>query len=118
MDRRKGVAAAAVVIGEVPTFSSVMPDKVQAVKVLEESAELFAAWQNWYANPDSYEVKAFMDEAADVIQAACNLVQAVYNVDQQRDVDAINFQSQVFLCKQRNKRRGRVYQNEDTSCRL
>ena len=35
----------AVEIGTVQTFPDVKPDKAQALKVLEEAAEVFGAWQ-------------------------------------------------------------------------
>ena len=40
--------AVSVVIGEVQTFKSYTnADKAQALKVLEEAAEVFGAWQLW-----------------------------------------------------------------------
>lgn len=37
----------AVKLGTVQTFADVRPDKAQALKVLEEAAEVFGAWQQW-----------------------------------------------------------------------
>ena len=34
-------------IGSVRTFPDVRPDKAQALKVVEEAAEVYAAWQDW-----------------------------------------------------------------------
>lgn len=88
-------------IGEVATFPGVQPDKAQAVKILEESAEIFAAWQSWH---DSFETIAAMrkswllDECADVIQAVSNLIAAL-GVD--------DFTPYMESCKQRNQERGR-----------
>lgn len=40
-------APRAVHVGSVATFESVKPDKAQALKVLEEASEAYAAWQDW-----------------------------------------------------------------------
>ncbi len=34
-------------LGTVQTFAKVEPDKAQALKVLEEAAEVFGEWQQW-----------------------------------------------------------------------
>lgn len=82
-------------IGEVATFPAVKPDKVQALKVLEEAAEVFGAWQAGYdhdhPNPSRWPI---LDECADVIQAACNLV-AAYGVT--------DFAPYMDMCRRRNE---------------
>lgn len=93
----------------VETFQMPCTDKEQAVKVLEEAAEAFGAWQraqdksaelvmNIYgiSMRDCY-LHDLADELADVIQASCNLA-ARYGLDM---TDA------MARCHLRNKERGR-----------
>lgn len=86
-------------IGEVATFPDAKADKSQALKVLEEAAEVFGAWQAGYdhdhPNPSRWPI---LDECADVIQAACNLV-AAYGVT--------DFAPYMDMCRRRNEERGR-----------
>lgn len=84
-------AGGSVNIGEVATFPGVKPDKAQALKVLEEAAEVFGAWQAF----DDYEL---LYECADVIQATCNLV-AAFGVS--------DFAPYMEECRIRNEERGR-----------
>ena len=84
-------AGRSVNIGEVATFHGVKPDKAQALKVLEEAAEVFGAWQAF----DDYEL---FYECADVIQATCNLVVACGVSD---------FAPYMEECRIRNEERGR-----------
>ena len=64
-------------LGTVQTLPDVKPDKAQALKVLEEAAEVFGAWQRWDAMEGG--IAALKDECVDVIQATCNLL-AAYGV--------------------------------------
>jgi hypothetical protein len=94
----------AVEIGTVQTFADVKPDKAQALKVLEEAAEIFGAWQLWDdldqdEKGDGFNVICLMNECADVIQATCNLL-AAYCV---RD-----FTAYMEACRKRNVERGRM----------
>lgn len=71
----------AVKLGTVHTFTDVRPDKAQALKVLEEAAEVFGAWQLWDdldpgEKRDGFNAGCLMSECADVIQATCNLLAA------------------------------------------
>lgn len=86
-------------IGEVATFPAVKPDKAQALKVLEEAAEVFGAWQEAddYGFAD-FLVEPVLDECADVIQATCNLVAALGVTD---------FAPNMEECRERNEERGR-----------
>lgn len=97
---RGDIAGNSVKIGEVATFPAVKPDKAQALKVLEEAAEVFGAWQAGYdhdhPNPSR---RPILDECADVIQAVCNLV-AAYGVT--------DFAPYMDMCKRRNEERGRL----------
>ena len=94
-------AGGSVNIGEVATFPNVLPGKEQALKVLEEAAEMFGAWQAFNANKGK-EVFAFLpllQECADVIQAVSNLVAAFGVVD---------FAPYMDDCRERNEKRGRL----------
>lgn len=99
---------ASVTMPPVRTFSHVAPDKAQALKPLEEAAEVFGAWQRWskevtrWGNPRSFDSYPFrqelLSECADVIQATLNLV-AAYGVE--------DFSPYMKACERRNKERGR-----------
>ena len=91
-------------IGTVQTFGDVKKDKAQALKVLEEAAEVFGAWQLWDdLDPDEkcdgFSSACLMVECADVIQATCNLL-AAYGVT--------DFTVFMETCRKRNVERGRV----------
>lgn len=97
-------------IGEVETFANVKPDKAQALKPLEEAAEVFGAWQVWDCTDDSGPSllgsvtkklygKQLLDECADVIQATCNLLAALGVED---------FAPYMAACAERNRERGRM----------
>lgn len=93
-------AGGSVNIGEVATFPAVKPDKAQALKVLEEAAEVFGAWQVFDDyEPPSFFAEAVLDECADVIQATCNLV-AAFGV-----ADLAPYMEE---CRMRNEERGRL----------
>ena len=101
-------------LGGVRAFPRVAPDKAQALKVLEEAAEVFGAWQVW----DSFNVDALrelytpgqlrlfgianrrdlLNEIADTIQACCNLASALGVED---------MTSYLARCEERNRKRGR-----------
>lgn len=94
----------AVEIGTVQTFPDVKPDKAQALKVLEEAAEVFGAWQQWDGleqdeKGDGFNVICLMNECADVIQATCNLL-AAYEIT--------DFTWHMEMCRKRNVGRGRM----------
>lgn len=94
---------------EVSTFYTRCGDKAQALKVLEESAEVYGAWQNLNENLEfqtqfpratiavTMSLEDLADELADVITAACNLA-GRYDIDLQAALDR---------CEQRNRERGR-----------
>lgn len=99
-------------VGGVQTFREVKPDKAQALKPLEEAAEVFGAWQEWdkyhrvNAVFDAPKAKyssalraAILNECADVITAACNLI-AVLGVE--------DFKPYMERCAERNRKRGRM----------
>ena len=92
-------AGRSVNIGEVATFPGAKADKAQALKVLEEAAEVFGAWQEAddYGFAD-FLVEPVLDECADVIQATCNLIAGL---------GASSFVSWMDDCRERNEKRGR-----------
>lgn len=86
-------------------FIDLKPDKEQAVKVLEEAAELYAAWQLYEQTKKLGDEKRmaaarrhFEDEAADVVQAVGNLCDSEGVSDLRRAQKA---------CTLRNRLRGR-----------
>ena len=106
---------AAVHIGDVQVFRDLRVDKQQALKPLEEAAEVFGAYQRvervaldvldasgseaesmWVS---IVEARDLVDECADVIQATCNLLAAL-GVDDLSDV--------MERCRARNAARGRM----------
>lgn len=96
-------------LGSVRRFDHVEPDKAQALKPLEEAAEVFGAWQRWskevtrWGNPRSFDSYPFrqelLSECADVIQATLNLV-AAFGVE--------DFGPWMKECEERNRERGRI----------
>lgn len=79
----------------VRAFPGVQPTKEQALKVVEESAEVFSAWQRYGAD-DWKDV--LLDEIADTIQASCNLAAALGVTD---------LTPHLAACEERNRERGR-----------
>ena len=98
--------ANAVRVGSVATFEGVKPDKAQALKVLEEAAEVFGAWQDWDRSMDCKPIVriAALNEIADVVQAACNLAAAFGVTD---------FAPYMRNCRIRNEERGRYGNAEE-----
>lgn len=97
---RGDIAGSSVKIGEVATFPDAKADKAQAMKVLEEAAEVFGAWQQF----DDGEKSALsrwlvLAECADVIQATCNLLAGMGVTD---------FAPHMDMCRARNEERGRM----------
>ena len=94
-----------VYIGGVQTFKETKPDKAQALKPLEEAAEVFGAWQAWRENGPTLDnaeaglVDRIVDECADVIQATCNLLESLGVTDLREAMER---------CAERNRERGRL----------
>lgn len=89
-------------IGTVNTFPNVKPDKAQALKPLEEAAEVFGAWQcidRIYTEINVRPSIWVLDEIADCIQALCNLA-ASFGVE--------DLTPYMEACEQRNRERGRM----------
>lgn len=86
-------------VGEVATFPYPSADKEQVLKILEESAEVYSAWEFWKSTDDPELVPPIVDECADLITATCNLLAAL-GVDDMRDA--------MRACEERNRARGRL----------
>ena len=88
-------------IGIVPVFRETEADKAHALKVIEEAAEVFGAWQTWVDGGwCERDLRALVGECADVVQATCNLL------------DALGIENMIFPlhdCYKRNIERGREY---------
>lgn len=67
----------AVRIGRVRPFPGVRPTKGQALKVLEEAAEVFGGWQAWEDDLDPCMREYVLCETADCITACANLAAAM-----------------------------------------
>lgn len=92
-----------VTIPPVRTFAGVEPSKAQALKPLEEAAEVYGAWQRWdlWTGVDLRESMmrgAIVDECCDVITATCNLLAALGVTD---------LTEAMAACEERNREIGR-----------
>ena len=90
-------------LGAVRAFPGAVPDKAQALKPLEEAAEVFGAWQLMRDTVESglnakYEKADLIEEIADTIQAYCNLASALGVTD---------LTPYLARCEERNRERGR-----------
>lgn len=84
-------------IGDVRPFPGIEPDKAQALKPLEEAAEVYGAWQLTHMPEDKRRLR-MIDECCDTIMAACNLLAAI-GVHDLREA--------MGRCEGRNRRRWR-----------
>lgn len=89
----------------VRAFPSVQPIKEQALKVLEEAAEIFGAWQVlWDAVEGTSEKRvhsareSLLAEIADTVTACCNLAASLNVTD---------LTPHLAACEEKNRRRGR-----------
>jgi hypothetical protein len=92
-------------LGGVRAFPGVQPTKEQALKVLEEAAEVFGAWQElWNAVEGTSEKRVhsarelLFAEIADTVTACCNLAAALGVTD---------LTPYLAACEERNRERGR-----------
>ena len=99
-------------IGEVKPFPNAKPDKAQALKPLEEAAEVYGAWQAWRDStaelPESRLVSKWsrddlLNEIADCIVACCNLAHALGCDDLTPYLESVEM---------KNRERGRYEHNE------
>lgn len=87
-------------VGDVYTVQGARADKAQALKILEEAAEVFSAWENYeHDSSSSIRIACLRDELADLITAACGMFAAMGFEDAERALE---------LSKARNEERGRV----------
>ena len=85
--------------GKVAIFPGAKADKEQVLKVLEEAAEVFGAWQALDTGECTNSKRVdVLDECADVIQAVANLIYAMGERD---------FAPYMDDCRERNEKRGR-----------
>lgn len=104
-----------VTIGNVETFSDVKLSKAQALKPLEEAAEVFGAFQylsdllHTKSGDGPYETASDEDIAQarqDLIDECCDTIQATANL-----LAAIGIKDatvSMYRCLQRNRARGRL----------
>lgn len=89
-------------LGSVRPFPGATPDKAQALKVLEEAAEVVEAWKDYRdCVPLGFKrglLEMTIDEIADTIQACCNLAAAHGVTD---------LTPYLARCEDRNRERGR-----------
>ncbi len=95
-------------LGAIRAFPGAVPDKAQALKVLEEAAEVVEAFKR--ADPGDVlpvarqfpdcnkRILPLVDEIADTIQASCNLAAALGVTD---------LTPYLARCEERNRERGR-----------
>ena len=88
-------------LGSVAVFDNVECSKAQAMKVLEEAAEAFGAWQKLDKDTfsDPTDPTYLIAELCDVIQACCNMAAAVGCDD---------LRLALWDCEDRNRKRGRI----------
>lgn len=89
-------------IGEVAVFDHVEPNKEQALKPLEEAAEVFGAWQEWEETKSMADRVHVISEIADTIQACVNLAAAMESMG----IDTL--EPAMDMCRRRNIVRGRI----------
>ena len=84
---------------EVRTFPNVEAGKEQALKPLEEAAEVYSAWQRYRECPTGTNWELLVDECADVVQSVVNLAAAL-------GVDDLG--PYMERCEERNRKSGRL----------
>lgn len=88
-------------LASVRTFPSAEPTKAQALKVLEEAAEVVEAFKQRDPRDETHigcATANVLDEIADTIQACCNLAAALGVTD---------LTPYLARCEERNRHRGR-----------
>lgn len=88
-------------LGNVKPFPNAAPTKAQALKVLEEAAEVVEAFKQRDPRDEThigYATANVLDEIADTIQASCNLAASLGVTD---------LTPYLARCEERNRKRGR-----------
>lgn len=88
-------------LGNVKPFPNAAPTKAQALKVLEEAAEVVEAFKQRDPRDVThigYATANVLDEIADTIQASCNIAAALGVTD---------LTPYLARCEERNRKRGR-----------
>ena len=73
-------------VGTVRAFPGALPDKAQALKVVEEAAEVFSAWEQWSSVRDEGIRDMLVGELADCVTACANLAASLGVYDLARAV--------------------------------
>lgn len=95
------VCAKYVKLASVRAFPNAKPDKAQALKVLEEAAEVVEAFKQRDPRDVThigYATANVLDEIADTIQASCNLAASLGVTD---------LTPYLARCEEKNRKRGR-----------
>ena len=95
------VCAKYVKLASVRAFPNAKPDKAQALKVLEEAAEVVEAFKQRDPRDVThigYATANVLDEIADTIQASCNLAASLGVTD---------LTPYLAQCEEKNRKRGR-----------
>ena len=87
-------------MSSIPVFAELPDGREQAVKVLEEAAEVYGAWQAWNDHPSDAARLRVIDEVCDMFQAGANLLSAM-------GVESI--EADMVRMRKRNEERGREY---------
>ena len=85
---------------EITPFPNAEANREQVLKILEEAAEVFSAWEDY----DTYNgllgpIVPLLEECADVITAVCNMVEGLDH--------SWDFQEYINRCYEKNYERGR-----------
>lgn len=84
----------------IPVFKQLPDEREQALKPLEEAAEVFGAWQTLKAHPSRYTRQRVIDEICDTLQACANLLAAIGEE---------SIEDGMARVRKRNEARGRIY---------
>lgn len=92
-------------LGDMKIFADISPNKPQVMKIMEEAAEVYSAWENTKNSKTRAEAsrnkELLLHECADVIQAVSNLIYSL---------GVKNFVPYLDDCEYRNQIRGRYPQ--------
>lgn len=110
--------------GVVPVFKWEAPSKEQAVKVVEEAAEVFGAFQQLAQisvaiNNEGIDISdeanveylnTINENTADLLDECCDLIQATTNLIHTINPDIVDMRACIEDCANRNIKRGRSYE--------
>lgn len=92
-------------------FKGCKRDKAQALKPLEEAAEVFGAWQNF----NRYAARTTRTEGAraELIYECCDLIQATVNLMFAFGANSVEVYHTLEKVREANEARGREYEAYD-----